>query len=64
MDARDRSLRKNDIQDNRIGIDLYQADNTLIKENVLHRNVEANLRGDDCRNTRARGSVGTAGGYL
>ena len=61
---RDHSVRNNDIQDNRIGIELYRADNTVVEENILHRNVEANLREDDCRNTRVRGNVGTAGGYL
>jgi parallel beta-helix repeat protein len=41
---RDHVLRKNDIQDNRIGIELLNTDRTLIEENLLNGNVEANLR--------------------
>jgi parallel beta-helix repeat protein len=58
------TLRTNDIQDNRIGIELYKADRTVIEGNLLNRNVEANLRQDDCESTTARNNMGSAGGYL
>jgi parallel beta-helix repeat protein len=58
------SLVKNDIQDNRIGIELAKADHTLIEGNILNRNVEANLRQDDARETLSRNNLGAAGGYL
>lgn len=61
---RDHRIRENDIQDNRIGIELFRTDDTLIERNILHRNVEANLRQDDARNTIARNNLGSAGGYL
>lgn len=60
----DHRIHKNDIQDNRIGIDLYRADGTLIEGNMLNRNVEANLRQDDCRDCVVRNNLGSAGGYL
>jgi parallel beta-helix repeat protein len=58
------TIRKNDIQDNRIGIELFEADKTVIEENILNKNVEANLRQDDCVGTLARNNLGAAGGYL
>lgn len=57
-------IRGNDIQDNRIGIELCNADKTLVEGNILHRNVEANLRLDDALETTARNNLGAAGGYL
>jgi parallel beta-helix repeat protein len=57
-------IRKNDIQDNRVGIELHGADGTVIEENLLSHNVEANLRQEDCRETLARNNLGAAGGYL
>jgi parallel beta-helix repeat protein len=61
---RDHVLRKNDIQDNRVGIELYRADRTVIQENILNRNVEANIRQEDCEETLLRNNLGAAGGYL
>jgi parallel beta-helix repeat protein len=61
---REHAIRKNDIQDNRVGIELHGADGTVVEENVLSRNVEANLRQEDCRDTRARNNLGSAGAYL
>ena len=61
---RDHVLRGNDLQDNRVGIDLAGADRTMVEGNILNRNVEANLRQDDCRDTFARNNLGSAGGYL
>lgn len=60
----DHTLRKNDIQDNRIGIELYRADRTIVEGNILNRNVEANLRQDDCEGTVVRNNLGAAGAYL
>lgn len=61
---RDHRITGNDIQDNRVGIDLSSADTTLIEGNLLNRNVEANVRQDDCANTTMRNNMGAAGGYL
>jgi parallel beta-helix repeat protein len=58
------TIRKNDIQDNRLGIDLYKADRTCVEGNILNRNVETNLRQDDCEETTAKNNLGSAGGYL
>jgi parallel beta-helix repeat protein len=60
----DHMIRKNDIQDNRIGIELYRADRTIVEGNILNRNVEANVRQDDCEGTVMRNNLGAAGGYL
>jgi parallel beta-helix repeat protein len=58
------TIRKNDIQDNRLGIELYKTDGTVVEGNLLNRNVEANLRQDDCDGTVARNNLGSGGGYL
>lgn len=57
-------MRKNDIQDNRIGVDLYKADNNVVEGNILNRNVEANVRQDDCEGNTVRNNLGSAGAYL
>jgi len=61
---RGHSLTENDIQDNRIGVDLRQCDETVIERNVINRNVEANVRQEDCGETLMRNNLGSAGGYL
>jgi parallel beta-helix repeat protein len=61
---RQHTIRKNDLQDNRVGIDLYKADGTVIEENILNWNVEANIRQDDCEGTVLRNNPGSAGAYL
>lgn len=61
---RDIALRHNDIQDNRVGVDLYRCDDIVIEANLLNRNVEANLRQQDCNRITARNNTGSAGGYL
>lgn len=58
------TIRKNEIQEGRIGIDLVKADHTVIEENLMNHNVEANLRQDDAQETQFRFNVGAAGGYL
>jgi parallel beta-helix repeat protein len=60
----DNVIVKNDIQDNRVGVELYMADRTLIEQNMLNRNVECNIRRDDDRETTLRNNLGAAGGYL
>lgn len=60
----DHVLRGNDIQDNRVGVELVRADRTVLEGNILNRNVEANLRQDDAAGTVARNNLGSAGGYL
>lgn len=57
-------LRRNDIQDNRIGIELVGADGTIVEGNILNRNVEANIREDDTTGTLARNNLGSRGAYL
>lgn len=57
-------IRRNDIQDNRVGIELAGADETTIEENLLHRNVEANRREEDTTGTLFRNNLGSAGAYL
>ena len=57
-------IRRNNIQDNRIGISLLRCRHTIIEENTLNRNVEANIRTEDCTETTARNNLGSAGGYL
>lgn len=61
---RNHILTGNDIQDNRVGIELHRADRTTIEGNILNRNVEADLREEDCSDTVARNNLGAAGGYL
>ena len=58
------TIRKNEFQENRVGIELVNADHTVITENLLYRNVEANIRLDDAQDTILQFNVGHAGGYL
>jgi parallel beta-helix repeat protein len=60
----DHTIRRNDIQDNRLGLELVNADRTLIEENLLSRNVEAHLSLRDARNTTVRNNPGAAGGGI
>ncbi len=61
---RNHIIRKNDIQDNRIGIELVMTDKTIVEGNILRRNVEANVRQDDAEETLLRDNLGSVGGYL
>jgi parallel beta-helix repeat protein len=54
----------NDIQDNRVGIELHRADETTVERNILNRNVEADIREDDAADTLRRNNLGAAGAYL
>ncbi|HEY3415071.1 MAG TPA: right-handed parallel beta-helix repeat-containing protein [Armatimonadota bacterium] len=60
----DHFIRRNDIQDNRVGIALRETDATVMEGNILNKNVEANLRQDDCKDTKAINNLGSAGAYL
>jgi parallel beta-helix repeat protein len=60
----DHTIRKNEFQENRVGIELVNTDRTVIAENLMHRNVEANIRLDDAQETTIQFNVGYAGGYL
>jgi parallel beta-helix repeat protein len=61
---RDHRIVDNDIQDNRVGIELYRTDGTVIERNILNRNVEANVRQEDAEGTVLRNDLGAAGAYL
>lgn len=58
------TIRKNEFQENRVGVEVVGADLTVITENLMHRNVEANIRLDDAGDTKMMFNVGYAGGYL
>jgi parallel beta-helix repeat protein len=58
------TIRKNDIQDNAVGIELVRADGVRILENIINRNLEANLRQDDCEAAFYRNNLGSVGAYL
>jgi len=61
---RDNVIRANDIQDNRVGIELHGTDRTTVEENTIHRNVECNIREEDTRETRLGPNLGLRGAYL
>jgi len=54
----------NNIQENRVGIELDGVDHTEISDNVLHHNPETNIRQDDCTETAISGNIGSVAGYL
>ncbi len=60
----DNVIRGNDIQDNRTGIHLANADRTVIEQNTINKNVEADLRREDDRDTRLGHNLGLRGAYL
>jgi hypothetical protein len=47
-----------------VGIELVRTERTVIEANLLHRNVEANVREEDTRETMLRSNLGLAGGYV
>ena len=61
---RDCAIRHNDIQDNRVGIHLDNTDRITIEKNKLSKNVEADLRRDDDRETDLGHNLGRLGAYL
>jgi nitrous oxidase accessory protein NosD len=60
----DHRISSNHIQDNRLGIELFRVRDTLIQENILKANVEADLRESDTVGTVFRNNLGARGGYL
>lgn len=54
----------NDIQDNRIGVQLVCTDRVVIERNTLRGNVEADIRRDDDQQTTIGSNLGLRGGYL
>lgn len=58
------AIVKNNIQDNRIGVELVNCNNTQIEYNVLHHNPEANIVQTDCRDTVITTNLGAYGAYL
>ncbi len=60
----DNAIRQNDIQDNRVGIHLSGADRTVIEQNKISKNVEADLRREDDRDTVLGHNLGLRGAYL
>ncbi|MEW6250972.1 MAG: right-handed parallel beta-helix repeat-containing protein [Planctomycetota bacterium] len=61
---RDNVIRRNDIQDNRVGIHLSGADRTVIEQNKINHNVEADMRREDDRETVVGHNLGLRGAYL
>jgi len=60
----DHVIERNDIQDNRIGVELVETDRTVLKDNIINKNVEANIRVDDVSETAPINNLGSAGAYL
>jgi parallel beta-helix repeat protein len=60
----DHEIRGNDIQENRIGIHLHATDRTIIEQNTLRGNVEADIRQEDDRDTQVGVNLGLRGAYL
>ncbi len=54
----------NDVQDNRVGIHIQKADGTVIRRNRISKNVEADIRLEDDRDTQVGHNLGAAGAYL
>ncbi|HPP75954.1 MAG TPA: right-handed parallel beta-helix repeat-containing protein [Armatimonadota bacterium] len=60
----DHIIRENEIQDNRIAVDLFRADRTVIENNIMTQNVETNIRAEDTSETTVRNNLGSVAGYL
>ncbi len=60
----DNIIRHNDIQDNRVGIHLNNADRTTIDKNKISRNCEADIRREDDQDTVLGHNLGHRGAYL
>jgi parallel beta-helix repeat protein len=58
------SITHNDIQDNRIGVELVSTHKNLIQGNILHKNVEANIRLSDAEDNQILANLGERGAYL
>ncbi|MCH7870958.1 MAG: right-handed parallel beta-helix repeat-containing protein [Planctomycetes bacterium] len=58
------AITGNDIQDNRVGVELHQTDRIVIADNTINRNVECNIRREDDHDTTIERNLGAGGGYL
>jgi parallel beta-helix repeat protein len=58
------TITHNNIQDNRIGIELVRTRGNKIRENTLNANVEVNLRLDDADDNEIANNIGSRGAYL
>jgi parallel beta-helix repeat protein len=54
----------NDLQDNRVGVELHATDRVVVEGNTINHNVECNVRREDDNETTLRNNLGCAGGYL
>lgn len=54
----------NDIQGNRVGIELVRSDRNTVRENRIHDNVEAGIRLDDSSGNEVVNNLGLRGAYL
>jgi parallel beta-helix repeat protein len=57
-------IEGNDIQENRVGIQLACSDKNTIRGNTINGNVEANLRLDDSNDNTIENNIGLRGAYL
>jgi len=58
------TITKNDIQENRIGVELLRVRGSRVVENILNRNVEADLSLKDCEAVEVVNNLGSRGAYL
>lgn len=58
------TITNNDIQDNRIGIELVRTHRNTIRQNRIHKNVEAGIRLDDAQDNEIVNNLGLRGAYL
>lgn len=58
------TIMKNDIQRNRVGIELCSADRNIVRENTLNANVECDLRLEDSNDNEIVNNLGARGAYL
>lgn len=61
---RSHRIVRNDIQENRIGIELVRTNRNTIRENRIHNNVEAGVRLDDSNDNEIVNNLGLRGAYL
>jgi parallel beta-helix repeat protein len=55
---------KNDIQDNRVGVEFVRTSRNVIRENRIRNNVEAGIRLDDSSDNEIVNNLGLRGAYL
>ncbi len=55
---------KNDIQDNRVGVEFVRTSRNVLRENRIRNNVEAGVRLDDSSDNEIVNNLGLRGAYL